>query len=233
MNKHYEIKAKGKPDFTILHDHLLYVSNAAMIFAKHLGLDIEIARIGGILHDIGKVSYIFQKRLSPDFVWGENELPYRHEISSLFFISLFPESIHPYLIEMILGHHKSVIRDKRHRGLFDLIEDYGVDEVFEMHAKDFDVWSVSACEILECFGIKTHKISIDEAYNNFINVCKYAHKNIINETDYSEWRGLLMGADHFASAVSHKTDELLKPTFKKPDLSYYHSRQNELYPLSL
>ena len=233
MNKHPEIKAKGSPDFTTLYDHLLYVSNAAVVFAKHLGLNSEIARMGGILHDIGKVPPIFQERLRPDFVWTDNTLPYRHEITSLFFISLFPDEMKPYLIEMILGHHKSVIRDKGGRGLFDLIEDYGYEEVFEMHGGDFDVWGDTACDILSCFGLKSHRITKKEAFDNYRYVCKYVHENILNNTGYSEWRGLLMGGDHFASAVSHKTDELLKPTFKKPNLSFYHSRKNDLYPLSL
>lgn len=67
MNKHPEILAKGKYDYTTLFDHLNQVMLASVVFAKHLGLDENIVRSGAILHDIGKASPIFQKRLSDDY----------------------------------------------------------------------------------------------------------------------------------------------------------------------
>ena len=91
LNNHVEIKAKGKPDFTTLYDHLMQVKLATEKFAEHLGLNILIAGLGAILHDIGKVAQIFQERLNPDYIHTENEEPYRHEIASLFFLSLFFE----------------------------------------------------------------------------------------------------------------------------------------------
>ena len=65
------IKAKGKPDFTSLYEHLNHVSQAIEIIAESFGFDKEIAKNGAILHDIGKASPIFQKRLSPDYKWQE------------------------------------------------------------------------------------------------------------------------------------------------------------------
>ena len=234
LNNHIEIKAKGKPDFTTLYDHLMQVKLATEKFAEHLGFNILIAGLGGILHDIGKVAFIFQERLNPNYIHTENEEPYRHEIASLFFLSLFDKTIHPQLIEMILAHHKSVVGDRRMRGLFDLINEYGIDKVFELHSKDFEVWSLTALDILECFGIEVRPITIEEAKNNLLEVIDYCEKNVINVYDCSVPRGILMGGDHFASALLQSTNEFLKPTFKIPNLSYYHNRKkSKFYPLSL
>jgi len=232
-NKHPEIKAKGSPDYTTLYDHLYQVKIATERFAEHLGLDKQIAGFGGVLHDIGKTAPIFQERLKSDYIHQENEEPYRHEIASLFFLSLFDKKIHPQLIEMILSHHKSIVKDRRERGLFDLIEIYGVEDVFNLHSKDFESWMPIALDILNCFNIKVKPISLEEAKNNLIEVIEYSQQNIINVYDYSIWRGVLMGGDHFASALLKSTEQFLKPTFKIPNLSYYHNRRSELYPLSL
>lgn len=232
-NKHLEIKAKGRPDWTSLYDHLYQVKVSAEKFAEYLNLDVDIAGQCGILHDIGKIANIFQERLNPNYVHTSNEEPYRHEITSLFYISLFKNEYHPYLIEAVLGHHKSIIKDKRFRGLFDLIEDYGIDGVFELHTKNFNDWNLIGVEILGSFGIEMREITIEEARNNFEYVIEYARNNFIGKYEYSKWRGLLIGADHFASAMLNRTNEFLEHTFKIPDLSYYHSRKSELYPLSL
>lgn len=231
MYKHLEILAKGKPEYTTLYEHLNHVSKASVIFAEYLGLDVGVAKLGGILHDIGKVSPLFQETIykRPQ----DNEFRYRHEIGSLFFISFFPENIRVFLIEMILSHHKSIIRDRGKRGLFDLVEEHTFDVVFQNHYENFECWSIVANDILECFGIKTHHINRDEAYNNLLFVYNHIINNILNNTGFSEWRGLLMGADHFASATSYDTDVILPSMFKIPNLSYYHNRKNELYPLSL
>lgn len=232
-NKHLEIKAKGRPDFTSLYDHLYQVKLATQKFAKHLKLDIFIAGLGAILHDIGKVATVFQERLNPTYIYTNNDEPFRHEIVSLFFISLFNKSMHPFLIEMVLSHHKSIVNDKRERGLFDLIEIYGIDGVFELHTRDYEKWMPIAVEILACFGITPRRIEIEEVKENFINVIRYCEEKVINTYDYSKWRGLLMGGDHFASALLTNTENMLKPVFNKPNLSYYNKRKHELYPLSL
>jgi len=233
IDKHFEIKAKGKPDWTTLYNHLYQVKIAAEKFATHLGLDVEIAGYAGILHDIGKTSNVFQERLNPKYVHTSNEEPYRHEITSLFYISLFKKEYHPYLIEAVLGHHKSIIKDKRFRGLFDLIEEYGEDVVFSLHAKGYENWGQVGVEILGSLGIQMRELTIDEARQNFNDVVKYAHNNFIGVFEYSEWKGLLMGSDHFASAMLSSTEKFLENCFVKPDLSYYDSRQSELFPLSL
>jgi len=221
------IKAKGKPEETSLYEHLLFVSEVAERFAQHAGLDIEIAKFGAVLHDIGKTSTVFQKRLH------ENRRPdtvFRHEIASCFFISLFDEPIKPALIEMVIAHHKSVLLDAGRKGILDLYDDYD-DELFDLHIIDFDKWKEDALEILSAFGIETKDVSKDEAEENFEYVLDYCDKTVI-EQGYSDWRGLLMAADHFASALSDKTGDYLKRLFKTPNLSFFN-RQDKLYPLSL
>ena len=223
------IKAKGKPDFTPLYSHLQHVVLTAEKVADALGFDKQIARQGAILHDIGKASPIFQARLQPDYRRKESDKTYRHELASLFFLSLFDEKIQPQLIEMIVSHHKSVEKDPRLKGILDLEEN--TENVFAIHSVDWENWSKDALEILKAFGIPIHDISLDEAEKNYYKAVEYAGRNITRQ-GYSEWKGLLMAADHFASAMLNETENQLKRLFKLPNLSYFN-RQHELYPLSL
>ena len=223
------IKAKGKPDFTPLYAHILHVVLAAEKVADALGFDKNIARQGAILHDIGKASPIFQARLNPDYRRRENDKTFRHELASLFFLSLFDEKIHPQLIEMVVAHHKSVEKDPRNKGILDLEEN--VDSVFAIHSTDWDSWSKEALEILAAFGIGTHDISLNDAEKNYYKAVDYADKNITRQ-GFSEWKGLLMSADHFASAMLSETEIQLKKLFKLPNLNFFE-RQHALYPLSL
>lgn len=71
--------------------HLQDVANAAEIIARNLGMDESIARRGAILHDIGKVSPLFQQTLKKDFIRPPGFI-FRHEIASLFFLSLLNET---------------------------------------------------------------------------------------------------------------------------------------------
>ncbi len=220
------IKAKGKPEETTLHEHLLLVSNVAEKIAVYSNIDPKIARYGAILHDIGKASSVFQKRLITN---KKQDKPFRHEIASCFFLSLFEQDLHPALIEMIIAHHKSVLCDVGKKGILDLEENR--DDSFVLHSKDWESWKKDAFTILSAFGITVHNISIDEAKENYEMVLKYC-RNAVNEQGYSEWRGLLMAADYFASALSSKTDNYLERIFKKPNLDFYN-RKHDLYPLSL
>ncbi len=223
------IKAKGKPDFTPLHTHLHHVFLAIEKVADCLGFDKEIARYGAILHDIGKVSPIFQKRLSPDYKRKDNDKPYRHELASLFFLSLFDEAIHPQLIEMVVAHHKSIENDTRNSGILDLEEN--IEDVVALHSSDWEIWSKDALKILASFGIKTHEITIHEAESNYYKALDYAEK-MVHKQGFSEWKGLLMATDHFASAMIDETEKQLPKLFKTPNLNFFE-RKHELYPLSL
>lgn len=223
------IKAKGKPDYTPLYCHLQHVALTAEKIADELRFDKYIAKQGAILHDIGKASPIFQARLQPNYRRKESDKTYRHELGSLFFLSLFDEKIHPILIEMIVSHHKSVERDPRYKGILDLEEN--VDDVFAIHSVDWETWSKDALKILEAFEIPVRGISLGEAEINYYKAVEYAEKNIIRQ-GYSEWKGLLMAADHFASAMLNETENQLKRIFKPPNLSFFN-RKDDLFPLSL
>ncbi|HKM94477.1 MAG TPA: CRISPR-associated endonuclease Cas3'' [Prolixibacteraceae bacterium] len=220
------IKAKGLPEETTLYEHLLLVSKAAEKIATYSNMDRETARLGAILHDIGKASTVFQKRLNESKI---PSTPFRHEIASCFFLSLVEEELHPPLIEMIIAHHKSVLHDLRDKGILDLENTRG--DTFKLHIKDWDIWKDDALNLLQSFGIKTRDIGKEEAECNFYNVVEYCEK-IVRERGYSPWRGLLMAADHFASALSDKTETFLNRTFSIPNLQFFN-RQHELYPLSL
>lgn len=220
------IKAKGYPEETTLHEHLFLVGNVAEKIAIYSNINPQIARFGAILHDIGKTSTVFQQRLTAKKKPGT---PFRHEIASCFFISLFDKELQPELIEMIIAHHKSVAEDAKRKGILDLNEDR--DNTFELHSKEWELWKYDALKILSAFGISIRDISIEEARTSYDAVIAYCEDAVL-ERGYSEWRGLLMAADHFASALSDKTDDYLERIYKQPKLDFYN-RKHQLYPLSL
>ncbi len=219
-----KLLAKSAPEWTTLQDHLHQVAVTAKFFAVHLGLDEELAYKGAILHDIGKAHPEFQKRLIGNI---RPTKVFRHEIASLFFISIFPENEHAILIEMVAGHHKSVKNDIGDKGLLDLDdkEDYE-----EYHLGKWNDWSIKAYELFNHFGIPTKIISKSEALQNLDYVVSYCKKQV-KQKGFSQWRGLLMGADHFASALINSTEKELINCFKKPNLNFFE-RKHPLYPLS-
>lgn len=208
-----------------LTQHLKNVADAAVAIAQHVGLDPDLAFKGAVLHDIGKVSPLFQKTLKHDYI-QQPDFTFRHEIASLFFISLFPEKERPAIIDMIVAHHKSIYHDVREKGILDLDENM---DCFARHSERFDEWCPVALGILSEFGIETHPIDLNEAKGNYNFVVDYCCDKSLNR---SEWKGLLMAADHFASALEEKAESAIDKLFIKPDLSFYN-RQHHLYPLSL
>lgn len=204
--------------------HLQDVANAAEIIARNLGMDESIARRGAILHDIGKVSPLFQQTLKKDFIRPPGFI-FRHEIASLFFLSLLNETEKPFIIDMIAAHHKSICNDIGGKGLLDLDDNV---RSFEIHSKGFEQWSTDALEILQMFGFAIHSISREEARFNYEYAISHCEKMRLN---CSKWKGLLMAADHYASALDIRAEHSLNKLFVNPDLSFYN-RQNNLYPLS-
>lgn len=234
MKKFNHIKAKS-PDRhnrsgTTLIDHLEHVTCAAEAFAEYLGLDKDTAKVGAVLHDIGKASPVFQERLKPNYKRPmEGHDPYRHELGSLLFLHLVDEAMRPAVIDMIVSHHKSMMNDKKRYGLIDLEEDRGLEEVFALHAKYWDEWHDDALGILKYFGWKTRAISLEEAKETLEEIIAYCDDK---KSGWSIWKGLLVGADHYGSGMVYSTAEKIKKAFKIPDISFYN-RQHPLYPLSL
>jgi CRISPR-associated endonuclease/helicase Cas3 len=222
------ILAKGDHNGkTPLTQHLSEVAKLAEIVAMNLGLDISVARRGAILHDIGKTSNLFQQTLNktyqkpPGFV-------FRHEIASLFFISLLKEEEKDPIIDMIVAHHKSIYQDAGGKGILDMVEND--PDCLSRHLRNFETWSKDALSILSLLGFKTTSITNQQAEVNFWEAVNYCESKTYG---YSQWKGVLIAADHLASAMEGYSDALLKRLYIHPDLSYYHSRKSKLYPLSL
>jgi CRISPR-associated endonuclease/helicase Cas3 len=223
-----KLLAKSGPEWTSLKDHLYQVAITAKVFAKHLKMNEDLAFKGAILHDIGKAHPEFQKRL---LAKSRPAKVFRHEIASLFFISLFPENEHSALIEMVVGHHKSIKTGDGvgEKGLLDLDN---CDDNYEVyHLGEWDEWSQLANELFNHFGIAPKVISKQEALKNLDYVVDFCKKRV-KQKGYSEWRGLLMGADHFASALINSTENELNNCFQKPNLDFFE-RKHPLFPLSL
>lgn len=228
MNGKYDyILAKHEDDDPIpLLTHLHWVSIASEAIANNMGLDTSIAKKGAILHDIGKASSVFQKTLKHGYV-RPYDFIFRHEIASLFFLSLLNNEREKNIaIEMITAHHKSIYNDIHELGILDLEDS---EDSFDFHSKDFDLWVLDALGILSLLGLTVHEITLEEAEDNYNYAVSYCERVGLG---FSVWKGVLMGADHLASALGNKIQEEISKLFILPDLSFY-CRQNSLYPLSL
>lgn len=220
-----KLLAKSGPEWTSLLKHTEHVVESTLAFAEYLKLNKELAEHGAVLHDLGKAHPFFQKRLLGQAKRGKI---FRHEIASLFFLSVFPNEEWDVLIEMVAGHHKSIKNDKNKLGLLDLDAE---EDYIDFHVGNWEEWSVKILPILNHFHITANVPNKQEALNNLGYAIQYCEKTC-EKRGISIWRGLLMGGDHFASAQIFKTHEKLKNLFKIPDLSFYN-RRNTLYPLSL
>lgn len=230
MNCHKEILAKSIQNGGIpLYDHLLHVAAVAEKIALEKGLDKRIVRIGALLHDIGKTHPDFQNKLIGKI--DSTKIDFRHEISSILFLPLFPPNEWGPLIDMIIAHHRSPKNDAREQGILDLINYEGEEKVFRRHAEPWDEWSPIALDILSAVGIKTNYITLNNALESFNFAINYCIKR---ELGWSKLKGVIVGADHLASAAIEKTDELVPKLFRLPDLSYFNAdeRKSSLYPLS-
>lgn len=227
MDRFEHILAKSEKHGRMpLIQHLKDVASIAIEVAENMGLDKNIAYKGAILHDIGKASSIFQKTLCEGFKRPPGFI-FRHEIASLFFISLIEEKEQPPIIDMIVAHHKSIYHDARGMGILDLEDDF--NDCFERHAIDFDAWVHDALNILKALDFDVKPVSLEEARANYDKVVGYCE---MRDTGYSIWKGVLISADHLASAMDIHLHKIENRLFIKPELNFYN-RKNELYPLSL
>lgn len=218
-----------------LFQHTEQVVAAIEKFATDLGFPVEIARNGAILHDLGKAHPHFQDKIGGQIAPAEQKREFerfkthRHELSSLGFLPLFPKEEWDVLIDLIVAHHKSTIKDAKELGIVDLAENE--PDTLEFHLKYWEEWSPKAMQVAEYFGITTRFISAQEAQNALdyaVNYCETRPKG------WSAWKGLLRAADHFASAFTFEVYEVLQKTFLPPNLNWFSTpdRKNALYPLS-
>lgn len=226
MDSHRNILAKHEDSggFPLV-DHLENVERVAGRIAAQNGMDVRIARRGAVLHDIGKVSPLFQQTLKHGYVRMPGFI-FRHEIASLFFLSLLDGLEKDAVVDMIAAHHKSIYNDVRGLGLLDLDE---YEDSFRIHSEQFEEWCPIALEILEYFGFPVHPVGLEEARSNYgyaVSHCKSL------ERGYSLWKGLLMASDQMASALQTVNGQMAEKLFICPDLSFY-DRKSNLYPLSL
>lgn len=226
MRRFEHILAKGEKNGKMtLVQHLSDVASLAVQIAKHIGLDSEVAYKGGILHDIGKASRQFQKTLTKGFKRPPGYV-FRHEIASLFFISLIEEKDRPAIIDMIIAHHKSIYNDASEMGILDLID--SIDDPFITHFIDFELWVDDALAILSHYGFSPKSITKQQAKESFNYVVDYCEAK---KYGYSKWKGLLISADHLASAMNEDLHKIDQQLFIIPDLNFY-KRTDELFPLS-
>lgn len=230
MNPLTDIYAKSPENGgTLLVEHLLQVASVSERIAEAANLDKRLARSGGLLHDIGKAHPDFQKKLTGRGS-DDGRITFRHEIASLFFLPLFPKRNWTALVDMIVAHHRSVSHDAREQGILDLENKEGEEEVLERHIEPWEEWSPIALAILSGIGIPTRDLPKEEASDSF----RYAIKHCsTKQLGWSKWKGALVGADHFASALDGKIEEHLPNIFKAPNLLPFQNRSNELFPLSL
>lgn len=209
--------------------HINHVVYAIEKIANELGYDAELCKAGAILHDIGKCHPVQRNRLETKNF--KDNITFRHEIASIFFLSVFPKKYQDKLIEMVIAHHKNIEGDIPHlRGIIDLNSPWSKShpqEVFETHISEWEIWSKDAFKILKQFGYG-RKISKEEAIKNYQYALKYCRELGLG---WSEYRGLLVAADHIASALE---DNFPSNWFSKPDVSYYKNiKKTKVYPLSL
>lgn len=217
-------------------DHTGYVTSAIEKFASHFeyDFDVELARKGAILHDLGKAHDHFQNKIQNINAKSlaeerEGNYTHRHELSSLAFLPAFPKEDWDFLIEMVVGHHKSIENDPKEKGILDLVQNSR--SWIENHLKNWEEWSQYGLGILRKFNYHSKEITKDEAEEALKYVVEYCDSK---GNGWSPWRGLLMSADHFASAFSDKTNSNLEHLFEIPDLTYFNdpSRKKPIYPLS-
>ena len=218
-------------------EHTKHVTAAIEVFAQNyaFNFNVDICRKGAILHDLGKAHPHFQRkiaRLNGKSLSENREWDYvhRHEISSLAFLPCFEADEWPFLIDLVIGHHKSIENDPGNKGIIDLINNDR--NTISNHLRDWEKWSPAVIEIIRMFGLPAKDILYQEAEEALKYVVNYCESK---KFGFSALRGLLKSADHFASAFNAQTYRMLKPLFEKPNLSFYHrkDRVSSIYPLSL
>lgn len=222
-----------------LAEHLRHTAIAIKKIADGIGLDEKeknIAVWAAYLHDIGKAHPVFQAKLQHKSGREIDEIPLRHEISSLLFLPLAERENWEAITEYIVAHHKAIgLTDGDtfgNKGLNYLCNHYTADEVFERHVADWNEWSPNGLEVLRQCGITTRSVTLDEARNAFDAALDYSEEIIYaKKLGWSKRRGIMMAADYLASALANNIESRAERLFQIPDTKFFN-RKNPLFPLS-
>lgn len=238
----FRAKSEGKGGLS-LYDHTRHVLQAVEALGAGYGVSGEetrLARLGAVLHDLGKAHPHFQKMVSEGLDETDrdrNDPPHRHELSSLLLLPAFPEADWPALVDLVVAHHKSARNDARSLGLLDYLSSdigkpgYEPDEVFARLAEGWADWAEPVLrEVADpLLGARHPAVSLEAArlaFDYAVAHCRARPKG------WSPLKGLLMAADHFASHFMEETDTRAAGLFRALDLSPFEG-ENALYPLSL
>lgn len=230
---------------TLLHDHLEHVKKAATAITKGIGCDeneIRLAELGALLHDIGKAHTEFQRILHNESILKNSLIPFRHEIASILFLPAFDKNDWNALIEYVIAHHKSIGSTEGEtygdKGLVYLGNHYKKIKVFNRHSTHWDEWMPKAIDILNNVGHNCAEFPLEQAQEAFNYALTYCTDIITNKRyGISKRKGILIAADHLASALDNKTEMRTDTLFHIPDLTTFKARAENtenktLYPLS-
>ena len=224
---------------TPLADHLRHTAIAMRKVAEGIGLDadeLRIALTAAYLHDIGKAHPVFQAKLRHTLGTEIGQIPLRHEISSLLFLPVAPRSDWDALTDYIAAHHKAIgLPDAAtfgDKGLVYLCNHNDPDEVFDRHSARWEQWMPGAIEVLRQCGLAANPITIAEARQAFDAALEHC-ENIIRtgRRGWSKHKGVMMAADHLASALAGSIEYRAEQLFRRPDTQHF-SRRDALFPLS-
>lgn len=218
---------KSKDNGLDLFEHSSSVCDTTFILNRkgNYCLDNDVLYWVSILHDLGKANPLFQSNMENKSF----EKICRHEISSILFIEIVPNNIRDLVAYLILSHHKSL--NGEDRSIHSLYNEQ-TDILFKNHINNIEIWGKDVQEYLMIHYNINCSIP---SKNRCEKIIEYYATNISNLSNkYSEYRGVIIMADHFSSCFYNNTERicLLDKLFIKPNVDCYNN-VNELYPLSL
>lgn len=221
-----EIKnIKAKSDGTTLLKHTFAVIETGLNLLQSLPLPYEHRSVikqhfieAAILHDLGKVHPLFQKRLT-----GDRNSCIRHELVSLWFAAIFLELDNAVLFA-IATHHKGVVSESNSKSLemydlngisIDIDEGSYLPKSEGVMCKEtLDSWLQSFSYHFKYREQPLH--SIDPSFCYMFREQKQCKKTPVlsDRQYYSLLRALLQAADHLASGNHIQIPDYQMITFK-------------------